>query len=382
MQTQRKVCAVLISLIGCGSLFSQNAGINADGSTPESGVMLDVKGSNSKTSTTALQNIFQIKSNDASSDALKLRLGLATNSGTPANQYGTIDVPEFSGGSVTAYRHLALQPLGGNVGIGKANPATKLVVAMSAGNGSAIFGGGVSLLDLQGSTANFSEPEMIFTESGNVIASISAKNSANYIGALIFSTNNTSLAAAGDVERMRILGNGNVGIGTINPGALLEVAGQVKITGGTPGTGKVLTSDNAGLASWANGATTSGSGFIQLIYNDETTSSGTSTGLSVKTYTVTGTYSQVKVEVDIEADCQIGGGVAPGWAYSILYNGGTVRTAKMTGPSASANWATGSFSYTGTINNNEVISIDIPSKFGINGATTWYVKSFRVYAIY
>jgi len=45
---------------------------------------------------------------------------------------------------------------------------------------------------------------------------------------------------------------GNVGIGTTTPGAMLEVAGQVKITGGSPGTGKVLTSDAAGLASWAD----------------------------------------------------------------------------------------------------------------------------------
>jgi len=42
----------------------------------------------------------------------------------------------------------------------------------------------------------------------------------------------------------------NVGIGTINPGAKLEVAGQIKITGGSPGAGKVLTSDASGLASW------------------------------------------------------------------------------------------------------------------------------------
>ena len=43
---------------------------------------------------------------------------------------------------------------------------------------------------------------------------------------------------------------GNVGIGTATPGAKLEVAGQIKITGGTPGAGKVLTSDATGLATW------------------------------------------------------------------------------------------------------------------------------------
>ena len=42
----------------------------------------------------------------------------------------------------------------------------------------------------------------------------------------------------------------NVGIGTPSPGAKLEVAGQIKITGGSPGAGKVLTSDTSGLASW------------------------------------------------------------------------------------------------------------------------------------
>ena len=45
-------------------------------------------------------------------------------------------------------------------------------------------------------------------------------------------------------------GGGNVGIGTSSPDAKLEVAGQVKITGGSPGTGKVLSSDAGGLASW------------------------------------------------------------------------------------------------------------------------------------
>ena len=50
-----------------------------------------------------------------------------------------------------------------------------------------------------------------------------------------------------------IFDQGNVGIGTATPTAKLEVAGQIKITGGTPGAGKVLTSDAVGLATWAAG---------------------------------------------------------------------------------------------------------------------------------
>ncbi len=49
---------------------------------------------------------------------------------------------------------------------------------------------------------------------------------------------------------MVITNAGKIGIGTLSPGAELEVAGQLKITGGTPGAGKVLTSDASGLATW------------------------------------------------------------------------------------------------------------------------------------
>ena len=44
---------------------------------------------------------------------------------------------------------------------------------------------------------------------------------------------------------------GDVGIGTETPGAKLEIAGQVKITGGTPAAGEVLTTDATGLATWS-----------------------------------------------------------------------------------------------------------------------------------
>ncbi len=42
----------------------------------------------------------------------------------------------------------------------------------------------------------------------------------------------------------------------MTPGSALEVAGQVKITGGTPGVGKFLVSDATGLASWQSSTAT------------------------------------------------------------------------------------------------------------------------------
>jgi hypothetical protein len=44
--------------------------------------------------------------------------------------------------------------------------------------------------------------------------------------------------------------NWNIGIGTTSPQAKLDINGQVKIRGGSPAQGRVLTSDNSGLATW------------------------------------------------------------------------------------------------------------------------------------
>jgi hypothetical protein len=49
-------------------------------------------------------------------------------------------------------------------------------------------------------------------------------------------------------------GSGNLGIGQVNPTAKLDVNGTVKITDGSQGINKVLTSDAAGNATWQNAA--------------------------------------------------------------------------------------------------------------------------------
>lgn len=88
---------------------------------------------------------------------------------------------------------------------------------------------------------------------------------------------NSASAYSGYFTGGRFYVEGNTGIGTQDPGARLEVAGQVKITGGSPGAGKVLTSDASGLASWATSAsspwTKSGN---SLYYTDGNVGIGTS----------------------------------------------------------------------------------------------------------
>jgi hypothetical protein len=94
------------------------------------------------------------------------------------------------------------------------------------------------------------------TDVAGVAGTITDITNGAYKGALTFSTASNAAPA----EHMRIDSTGNVGIGTTTPGSALEVAGQVKITGGAPGSGKVLTSDAAGLASWGSPASGSVSG--------------------------------------------------------------------------------------------------------------------------
>jgi len=96
-----------------------------------------------------------------------------------------------------------------------------------------------------------------------------------------------------DANAMTVLKNGNVGIGTVAPGYPLEVAGQVKITGGSPGAGKVLTSDASGLASWNSLA--SAAGWTSETDKVYTTTSTDKVGIGLSSPT-----SQLDVAGDIE----------------------------------------------------------------------------------
>jgi hypothetical protein len=110
---------------------------------------------------------------------------------------------------------------GGKIGIGTSTPTAQLAIQNlnTAGN------------------------EIEFLSSGSN-ADIHANSQLN-----IGSTSTVNFITSGSTK-LHIANNGNVGIGTTSPTALLEIAGQIKINGGSPGLGKILTSDAAGLGSW------------------------------------------------------------------------------------------------------------------------------------
>lgn len=149
----------------------------------------------------------------------------------------------------------------GKVGIGTTNPSQKLEI-----NGSTVYvkvkgTADTGLILDGGSTLNSS---VFYYKSGNLKAK-------TYVP-----SNNSFRILVNAVDRITINTNGNVGIGTTNPGAKLEVAGQVKITGGSPGVNKVLTSDAAGLASWQTPASAGGGDITAVNAGSGLTGGGTS----------------------------------------------------------------------------------------------------------
>lgn len=127
---------------------------------------------------------------------------------------------KYTLGSGTTYP-LALNPLGGNVGIGTKTPLSPLHVKSFI----APTSGGQTVLVLEANPAGANAgPRIDFSDGVTVLAKIREVYDAGQ-GALAFHT-----YYLGDGERMRISAQGNVGIGTTNPGYKLEVAGTVRAT--------------------------------------------------------------------------------------------------------------------------------------------------------
>jgi len=144
----------------------------------------------------------------------------------------------------------------GNVGIGTTNPASKLDVngALTTGNisarGDGSEGGQITLLN----AANSAGPLTLDVDASGNGRLITTVNNANLSLGQLSGTGGIIQFYTANDERMRITSAGNVGIGTINPGAKLDVAG-----------GSVRIANNQGLA-FRNAA---GTGFAAILLQSD-----------------------------------------------------------------------------------------------------------------
>lgn len=182
---------------------------------------------------------------------------------------------------------LVTVPSNGNVGIGNSDPQDKLVITKSINGvkGELRFGGhnGRTITAFENdimANLDFHARQTYFHSDFLIPSSKKISTANSDPGNLYITTDNPNTAIYTD---RNILTTMNIGIGTISPTARLEIAGQIKITGGSPGAGKVLTSDGTGLASWQTPSGGGGGSILWFESGDNVYRSSGNVGIGTST---------------------------------------------------------------------------------------------------
>ena len=180
-------------------------------------------------------------------------------------------LPRWSGGSLNSGSLFdngnGVLSLGQSVprlGIGTSSPKWQLHISRGSSNIGCDAECGTGILI----TGNFYRPRLYFEHldapSGQRVMLTEWRD-----GKLSFNSMTDNALGFGQSNILVVRHDGKVGIGTDSPGAKLHVAGSLRVTDGTQGTGKVLTSDASGNASWSNAASLpSGTQSGEMLYWD------------------------------------------------------------------------------------------------------------------
>lgn len=251
----------------------------------------------------------------------------------------------------------------------------------SDGGGYGVIGGNVY--------TNWGDNTFRYAQSHGSIGGIGlATNYPSWNQASIFSSGTTSSTGGNSFTPTNIAVfdySGKVGIGTNSPATKLDVQGTsgttLKIVDGNQGAGKVLTSDASGVASWTNGPSAAGSGYIKLLYAEEADESGGGADPTnpIKSYAVpANSYSYIMVEAEVAIrDPTVASGE---WEFQLLYAGVTKESGRFRWGNTSALSSFGTLKYSEAMTAGGTVQVN--SVKVSTTALTWYVKSFRVYGIY
>jgi hypothetical protein len=206
----------------------------------------------------------KIAGNTSSNNALEVSTG-ATQSGTTTPLFNVLGNGNVGVGTSAPSGVFEIATTSGLSSIikryGNSNQAAaNLILQKTYGTTATTHGTGITNGDYVGRILfSASNGSSYLTNGTDIVGYAAGTQSATNNGGGIFFRTVPQNSVLQSVERMRIDENGNIGIGTSTPTAQLHTTGTVLFAGaGTPGAGKVLTSDASGNATWQNavGSTT------------------------------------------------------------------------------------------------------------------------------
>lgn len=168
-------------------------------------------------------------------------------------------------GELASTSNAYLATLSGKVGIGTTTPYSQLANTASTIQGSVIssVNGGFNWVS---SGTGFAHSVYA---SNNIGGGAQVKVAGNTSNVYAFEVSQGSTQTGITTPLFNVIGNGNVGVGTSAPAAQLHTTGSIRFAGaGTPGVGKILTSDASGNATWQSTVIATKTAAYTLTAND------------------------------------------------------------------------------------------------------------------